>query len=155
MTDAASPAEHAAAITASRDRLVAFAVSCSDDDWRSRPLIEQGDDHRPVGVIVDHVADSYDYIGAWLSAIGAGQDPPVSAELVDTFNAAHAQDAAAVTRADAISHPGRSGDAVIALVSRLSVEDLERPDGRIGRFALILARHPDNHRAEIEAVLRG
>jgi hypothetical protein len=154
MTDAVSPADHAAAIAASRDRLVAFAASCSDDDWRSRPLTGQGDD-RTVGVIVDHVADSYDYIGAWLSAIGAGQDPPVSAELVDGFNAAHAQEAAAITPADAISHLGRSGDVVIALVSGLSLEDLERADGRIGRFAVILARHPDNHRAEIEAALRG
>jgi hypothetical protein len=154
MTDAASPADHAAAIAASRDRLAAFAASCPEDAWRSRPLTGQGDD-RTVGVIVDHVADSYDYIGAWLSAIVAGQDPPVSAELVDSFNAAHARDAAAVTQPDAIAHLERSGDAVIALISHLSVDDLERADGQVGRFAQILARHPDNHRAEIEAVLRG
>jgi hypothetical protein len=154
MTDAVSPADHAAAITASRDRLVAFAASCSDDDWLARPLSAQGDD-RTVGVIVDHVADAYDYIGAWLDAIVAGQEPRVGPELVDKFNAAHASTAAAVTQTEAITHLQRSGDAVIALVSRLSTDDLDRADGRVGRFAQILTRHPDNHRAEIEAALRG
>jgi hypothetical protein len=154
MTDAASPADHVAAIAAARDRLLAFAASCSADDWMARPLTGQGDD-RTVGVIVDHVADSYDYIGAWLSAIVAGQEPAVSPELVDRFNAAHAKDAAAVTRADAMAHLQRSGDVIIALVSGLSSSDLERAGGRAGRFAQILARHPDDHRSEIEAALRG
>ncbi len=148
------PADHAAAIAAARDRLVEFAASCSDDDWLARPLAGQGDD-RTVGVIVDHVADACDYIGAWLCAIVAGQDPEVSPELVDGYNAAHARDAAAVTRADAAAHLQRSGDVIIALVSGLSPGDLERSGGRVGRLAQILARHPDDHRAEIEAALRG
>jgi DinB superfamily len=154
MNDAMSPAEHAAAIAAARDRLMAFAASCSDDDWLARPLAGQGDD-RTVGVIVDHVADSCGYIGAWLSAIVAGQDPPVSPELVDDFNAAHAVDAATVTQADAIAHLQSGGDVVVALVRGLSAGDLTRAGGRIGRLAQILARHPDDHRADIEAALRG
>jgi hypothetical protein len=154
MTDAVSPADHAAAIAASRDRLMAFAASCSDKDWLATPLAGEGDG-RTVGVIVDHVADSCDYIGAWLSAIVAGQDPAVGPELVDRFNAAHAANAAAVTQAGAIAHLQRSGDAVVALVRGLSAGDLARAGGRVGRFAQILARHPDDHLAEIEAALRG
>jgi len=154
MTNVLSPADHAAVIVAARDRLLSFAASCSDGDWVARPLADQGDD-RTVGVIVDHVADAYDYIGAWLSAIAAGQDPEVGPELVDKFNATHARDAAAVTRADATAHVQRSGDVIVALVSGLSSDDLERAGGRVGRLAQILARHPDDHRAEIEAALRG
>lgn len=153
MTEPVTPADHAAAITASRDRLQAFAASCPDEAWRARPLSDQGDS-RAVGVIVDHVADSCDYIGAWIGAIVAGQDPPVSPELVDSFNAAHAARATGITQAEAAEHLRRSGDVVIALISGLADADLGLAEGRVGRFAQILARHPDDHRAEIEAALR-
>jgi hypothetical protein len=153
MTDPVTPADHAAAIAAARDRLRAFATSCPDEAWRATPLSDQGDS-RAVGVIVDHVADSCDYIGAWISAIVAGQDPPVSPELVDRFNAAHAASAAGVTQADAAEHLQRSGDVVIALIGGLADTGLGLAEGRVGRFAQILARHPDDHRAELEAALR-
>ncbi len=154
MTDPVTPAEHAAAIAAARDRLQTFAASCPDEVWRATPLADHGDG-RAVGVIVDHVADSCDYIGAWISAIVAGADPPVSPELVDEFNAAHSAAAATVTQADAGAHLQRSGDAVIALIRGLAPTDLALADGRVGRFAQILARHPDDHRAQIEAAIRG
>jgi DinB superfamily len=141
-------------MAASRDRLQAFAASCSDDLWTATPLSEQGDG-RTVGVIVDHVADAYEYIGALLAAIVAGQDPQVSPELVDEFNSAHAAAAAAITQADAAAHLQRSGDAAIALVSGLAETDLALAGGRVGRFAQILTRHPDDHRAQIEAAISG
>ena len=153
MTELVTPADHAAAIAASRDRLQAFAASCSDEEWRASPLSNQGDS-RTVGLIVDHLADSCDYIGAWISAIVAGQDPRVSPELVDRFNAAHAASAAGITRADAAEHLQRSGDVVIALISGLADADLGLAGGLVGRFAQILTRHPDDHRAEIESALR-
>jgi DinB superfamily len=154
MTDPVTPAEHATAIAASRDRLQAFAASCPDDVWAAAPLTEQGDG-RTVGVIVDHVADAYEYIGALLTAIVAGQDPAVGPELVDEFNAAHAAAAAAISQAEAAAHLQRSGDAAIALIRGLTEADLALADGRVGRFAQILARHPDDHRAQIEAAIRG
>jgi hypothetical protein len=154
MTDPLSPAEHAAAIAASLARLQAFAASCPDEVWHSTPLSELGDS-RTVGVIVDHVADSCDYIGAWISAIAAGQDPALGPELVDQFNAAHAAHAANVTKTDAAAHLQRSGDVLIALINGLTAGDLALADGRVGRLAQILARHPDDHRAEITAACRG
>jgi len=131
MTDVITPSDHAAAITAARDRLQAFATACPDQVWRAAPLGDQGD-HRTVAVIVDHVADSYDYIGAWLSAIVAGEDPPVSPELVDELNAAHAADRAHVAQAEAVAHLQRSGDAVVALVGGLTVSELEIEAALIG-----------------------
>lgn len=152
MTDAHSPAEHAALIAAARDRLLAFAAACTDDTWHARPLAGHGD-HRMVGVIVDHVADAYDYMGAWVRELLAGNTPPVDVALVDRLNAAHASESAHLTQAGAMEHLTRSGDELIALVSALTGEDLEAGGGRVRRFAEIAARHPDTHRTDIEEAL--
>ncbi|MGO8956117.1 MAG: DinB family protein [Streptosporangiaceae bacterium] len=153
MTDGYSAAEHAAQIGAARDRLLAFAAVCTDDQWHAAPLSEQGDG-RPAGVIVDHVADAYDYLSSWMSAIVAGDNPPVSPQLVDELNAAHASRAAALTQAAAMQHLQASGDAIVALVSGLDASDLDAGGGRVRRLAEIAARHADDHRVAIEAALR-
>jgi uncharacterized damage-inducible protein DinB len=152
MTDARSAAEHAELIAAARDRLLAFAAACTDDTWHARPLAEHGD-HRPVGVIVDHVAHAYEYMGGWMREILAGDTPPVDVALVDRLNAAHAGDAGHLTQAGAMEHLTRSGDELIALVSGLTDDDLEAGGGRVRRFAEIAARHPDMHRTDIEEAL--
>lgn len=153
MTDANSPAGHVTQIAAARDRLQAFAAVCTDDDWRAAPLSDQGD-ARPVGVIVDHVADAYDYLGNWISAIVAGEDPEVNPQLVDELNAAHAGSAGTLTQAGAIEHLQTSGDAIIALTGELAAGDLDAGGGRVRRLAEIAARHADDHRAAIEAALQ-
>src|SRR5215472_15781148 len=96
--DARSPAQYAADIDAARERLVAFAAGCSPEQWRAAPL---DGDPRPVGVIVDHVADAYDYMGGWVRRILAGE--PVDGTTVDGLNAEHAS-AAAMTPDEAIDH---------------------------------------------------
>jgi hypothetical protein len=152
MTDVDSPAEHAAHIKAARDRLLAFAAVCAVDDWHATPLSEQGDG-RPVGVIVDHVADAYDYLGNWISAIVAGADPQLNAQLVDELNAAHATTAGTLTQADAMEHLQASGDALVAMISELTGSDLDLAGGRVRQLAEIAARHGDDHRAAIQAAL--
>ena len=64
------PAAYAADIEAARDRLIAFASGCGDEEWRAAPL---DGDPRPVGVVVDHVADSYEYLAGWIRQLVAGQ----------------------------------------------------------------------------------
>lgn len=152
MTDARSPAEHAELIAAARDRLLAFAARCTDATWQARPLAGHGD-HRPVGVIVDHVADAYEYMGNWVREILAGQTPPVDGALVDRLNAAHAGGTAHLTQAGAMEHLTRSGDELIALIAALTADELEAGGGRVRRFAEIAARHPDTHRTDIEEAL--
>ena len=61
--DERPPAAYAAEIEAARDRLIAFAGGCSEEEWRAAPL--EGDP-RPVAVVVDHVADSYEYLAGWI-----------------------------------------------------------------------------------------
>src|SRR5215472_12290181 len=152
MTDERSPAEHAELIAAARDRLLAFAGACTDDTWHARALAEHGD-HRTVGVIVDHVADAYEYLGGWVGEILAGAPPQVDADLVDQLNAAHAEAAETLTQAGAMEHLTRSGDEMVALIAGLKAGDLEAGGGRVRRFAEIAARHADTHRTDLQEAL--
>jgi hypothetical protein len=148
--EAGDPAAYAADIDAARERMIAFVTSCTEQEWRAAPL--EGDP-RPVAVVVDHVADAYDYLAGWMRQIVAGQQVEVSSEVVDALNARHALAAAAVTRADAADHLRHSGTAISGLVAGLSAADLTAGDGRVRRLAQIAARHADDHRADLETAL--
>ena len=150
--DVRSPAEYAAEIDAARDRLIDFAAGCSPGQWCAAPL--QGDP-RPVGVIVDHVAHAYEYMGGWLRRILAGEDVAVDGAAVDALNAEHAVAAAGVTADEAIEHLRRSGADFSGLVAGCSAAGLQAGGGRVARFAQIAIRHPDDHRAEIESAFGG
>ncbi len=150
MTDERSPAEHAAQIDAARQRLLTFVQQCTDDDWSAAPL---DGDPRPVGVVLDHVAHSYEYMAGWMRDILDGQQVDVNADTVDMHNAQHAAQAAQVSRARAADHLRVSGDEIIGLVAGLDAAQLDAGDGRIRRFAEIAARHADSHRADVETAL--
>ncbi len=144
------PAEYASDIAAARERLLGFVAGCSAGDWRACVL---GGDPRPVGVVVDHVAHSYEYLARWMQEILAGHDPAVNADVIDDLNAQHATRALHVGHAAAADHLRRSGDAIVALVAGLGPGDLDAGNGRVRRFAEIAIRHADDHRSEIEAAL--
>lgn len=148
--DVRSPAQYAADIDAARERLIAFAGGCTDEQWKAAPL--EGDP-RPVGVVVDHVAHSYEYLAGWVRDILAGLPVTVNSDVVDALNAEHATAAVALTRAEAIEHLRRSGTAMSQLVAGCTAADLQAGDGRVERFAQIAIRHADNHRTEIETAL--
>ena len=148
--DARIPAQYASDIDAARERLVAFVSGCTDEQWKAAPL---DGDPRPVGVVVDHVAHSYEYLAGWARQVLAGEAVTVSADVVDALNAEHAARAAAVTRAEAVEHLRRSGAAMSRLVAGCTAEELQAGEGRVERFAQIAIRHADGHRAEIEAEL--
>jgi DinB superfamily len=148
--DGRSPAGCASDIDDARERLVAFAGSCAGEQWTCAPL--EGDP-RPVGVIVDHVADSYEYLAGWMRRILAGEAVTVTADIVDGLNAEHAVAAAAVTQAEAVDHLRRSGAELSALVAGCAPDHLSAGDGQVERLARVAIRHADSHRAEIEAAL--
>jgi hypothetical protein len=148
--DARSPAQYASDIDAARERLVAFVSGCTDEQWKAAPL---DGDPRPVGVVVDHVAHSYEYLTGWIRQVLAGEAVTVDGDVVDALNAEHAARAAAVTPAEAIEHLRRSGAAMSQLVAGCTAEELQAGQGRVERFAQIAIRHADSHRAEIEAGL--
>lgn len=148
--DARDPAACAADIDAARERLIAFVAGCGEEEWRAAPL---DGDPRPVAVVVDHVADAYDYLAGWMHQILAGQQVEVNNDVLDALNARHARKAAGVSQADATEHLRRSGAAISELVAGLSAADLAAGDGRVRRLAWIAARHADDHRADIQTAL--
>ncbi len=150
--DAGSPAACAAQIDAARDRLIGFVDGCTEEQWRAAPLAPDGDP-RPVAVVVDHVADAYEYLAGWIRRIVAGEQVDVDSDVVDALNAEHATAAAAVTRAEATGHLRRSGAVISDLVGGLSAADLAVANGQILLLAQIAARHADNHRTDLEAAL--
>jgi hypothetical protein len=145
------PAEIAAAIADARQKLAGFASECSEEQWSSSPLGEE--DPRPVCVIVDHVADAYDYIRGWLEAMLNGENLEITSEDVDHLNAQHASIADVHPRAEVIEHLDRSGDQLIELISNLRPDQLAIENGRLERLAMIASRHADGHRSELEAAL--
>ena len=150
MSDDLSPAQHAVAIEESRQRLINFVLQCTDEQWQC--VLVEGDP-RPIGVITDHVAHAYEYLAGWIGELLAGASPEVSSEIVDGLNAEHAAEAAGMTPARVAGHLKTSGDALINLIKGLEPAQLELGDGRVGRFAVIAARHADGHREEIQAAL--
>ena len=124
---------------------------CSAADWQACVL---GGDPRPVGVVVDHVAHSYEYLAGWMREILAGENPDVNADLIDELNAAHAAAAARVSQAAAVDHLRSSGDVIIRLVGGFTPADLDAGSGRVRRLAEVAIRHADGHRSEITAALR-
>jgi DinB family protein len=148
--DEQDPTAYAASIEAARDRLIAFATGCSEQEWRAAPL--EGDP-RPVAVVVDHVADSYEYLAGFIRQIIVGDPVEVTGEIVDDLNAEHASAAAAVSQAEAAEHLRRSGAAISALIAGLSADELGAGDGRVRLFAQIAIRHADNHRTDIQTAL--
>jgi hypothetical protein len=92
-------------------------------------------------------------MGAWVREIAADGEPEVTVAQIDRLNAEHARQAELVTQAEAAGHLRRSGAEFVEIIRSLAPSDLERQNGRVRRFAEIAARHPDNHRSEIQAAL--
>lgn len=150
MTDNLSPADHAANIDAARQLLTDFVEGCDEAQWASSPI---DGDPRPVGVIADHVGHAYEYLAGWITEIIDGGSPEVDSDVVDELNADHAGSGSVPTQAQVTGHLKESGDALIALVGGLTAAQLELGEGRVGRFAMIAARHADSHREEIQEQL--
>jgi len=150
MSEDLSPAEHAAAIDAARQRLIDFVQGCPDDQWESAPI---DGDPRPVSVITDHVAHAYEYLAGWISELLAGDAPEVDADLVDALNAAHAAGTGSLTQAEVSAHLKASGDALISLFAGMEPAQLALRDGQVARFAMVATRHPDGHRTELQDAL--
>jgi hypothetical protein len=139
-------------VLAARERLIAFVGTCSDEQWGASPLAD--DDPRTVGVIVDHVADAYEYLGSFVTRLTLDERIEVSPEIIDGLNARHASAVASPTRESALEHLVRSGDAFVAVIEPLTAEQLHGGHSlTIARFAEIAARHADSHRVELETAL--
>lgn len=150
MSDAA---ELAQAVSAARGRLIEFVGRCPEERWTSSPLAD--DDPRSIAVIVDHVADAYEYLGSFVAKLAQGEPVEVSPEIVDELNARHSRTVVPPTRDAVVDHLRHSGDRFVALIEPMTADQLSAGEGRvtITRFAEIAALHADDHRVELEAAL--
>jgi hypothetical protein len=151
MTDASDLASD---VRAARERLIVFVGRCPTQSWSSSPLAD--DDPRTVAVIIDHVADAYEYLASFVAALTRSEPVEVSPDVVDDLNARHAAASVpAPTKESAIEHLVGSGDALVALIEPLNAQQLMRGEGpvTVAGFATIAARHADSHRIELEQAL--
>lgn len=134
-----------------RQRLLETVQSCDAEQWRAAP-IDDGDP-RSVGVLIDHVADSYEYILRWMRQIVDGEIPEVSPAVVDGLNAQHARVARDRQPDEVSGRLQRLGDDAVNFLAARSDEDLLLQGGRVRRLAGILISHTQNHREDVERVL--
>ncbi len=137
-------------IDEARQRLIGFVQRCTDGQWHASPV---DGDPRPVGVIADHVANAYEYLAGFIADLVAGKPVELSPAIIDDLNAEHAGGSGSVTPAHVADHLRSGADRLIALIAGLEPDQLDIGDGRVGRLAVIAARHADDHRTQIEESL--
>jgi hypothetical protein len=104
--------------------LAAFAETLSDAEW-STPVSQT--DHRPVGVIVNHVASMYPIeIDVARAVAGGNAVTDVSWDAVAQINAKNAQENATVTKASALELLRRNSHEAAAAVRSLTDAELDQ-----------------------------
>ena len=104
--------------------LAAFAESLSEAEWHT-PV--SGTDHRPVGVIVHHVASMYPIEVDLARTIASGKSvADVTWEVVAELNGKHARDHQGVTQAEALELLRRNSREAAAAVRALTDEELDQ-----------------------------
>ena len=105
--------------------LAAFVEGLSETEWRA-PMTT-GNDRRPVGVVVHHVAFVYPIEVDLAKAIAGGKAvTDVTWEVVAGLNGKHASDQAAVTKAAALELLKKNSREAAAAVRAFTDEDLDR-----------------------------
>ena len=107
------------------DGLAAFVEGLSETEWRA-PMTT-GNDRRPVGVIVHHVAFVYPIEVDLAKAIASGKAvTDVTWEVVAGLNGKHAGDQAEVTKAAALELLKKNSREAAAAVRAFTDEELDR-----------------------------
>jgi hypothetical protein len=141
--------------------LADFAATLSDAEWQTTLIT----DHRPVGVVVHHVANMYPLEIQLAQTVAAGKPVDgLTMASVDAINAAHAVEKADVTKAEAIAAVLRNSAAAAAAIRAFSEADLDRAapvslyDGAPVTCQFVLedhaVRHSYHHLATIRAAVR-
>jgi hypothetical protein len=105
--------------------LAAFVEGLSETEWRT-PM-STGNDRRPVGVIVHHVAFVYPIEVDLARAIASGKAvTDVTWEVVAGLNGKHASDQVAVTKAAALELLRKNSREAAAAVRAFTDDELDR-----------------------------
>jgi DinB superfamily len=101
--------------------VIAFAETCSDDDWQTRCPNEE----RTVGVLFDHVAAGNEQAMGWIQSFLAGQPVRITREELHASNAEHALKAAGRPRPETIADLRASSARTAELIGGLSQDRLD------------------------------
>jgi hypothetical protein len=102
---------------------IAFAQRCSEPQWRAICP----DEGWSVGVAAHHLAEDHMVLAGLAQAVATGQPvPALTGEMIDQFNAQHAQQHAACTREETVALLRTNGAAAASIIRELSDEQLER-----------------------------
>jgi DinB family protein len=104
--------------------LAAFAEKLSEEEWKVPMAL--GNDRRPVGTIVHHVASIYPIEIEVARAVAGGQAPDVTWDAVAELNAKHAREVAGVSKAATLELLRKNSREAAAAVRKLTDEELDR-----------------------------
>lgn len=144
--------------------LAAFAEALTDAEWKTPVPGGSGNDGRPVGVVVHHVASVYPIEIHLAKAIAGGNAvTDVPWEAVNEMNANHARDNGGVSRADTLELLRKNSSDAAAVVRSLTDEELDTAAPFSLSFGAPMTsqfviedhalRHPWHHLARIRAAL--
>jgi DinB superfamily len=142
--------EYAAELERANEDAIAFATSCSPEEWAA---VVPGEDWS-VGVVVHHVAEGYDLVSRWIDCALGGRPIEDTGEGIDAANLRHAQDFAGVGVDECVELLRNRGAAAVAKLHRLGESDLEKttafgPAGgqpfSVEQFCLAAAGHVHSH----------
>jgi hypothetical protein len=145
-------AEIADEFAAANAEVLAFARSCSEEQWL-RTVPGEG---WTVGVVVHHVAEGHAQGLRWLQAMARGDGVADTAEGIDAVNEAHAARAEGIGPAETLVLLESNGAELESALRGLTDEELDRraPFGPAGGrelptvdLAVVTARHAREHLA--------
>jgi len=115
----------AARIEEGANGLAAFAEKLTDAEWKS-PGSTGGNDRRPVGVVIHHVASVYPIEVDLAKTIGSGKAvTEVTWEAVAELNSGHSKEQAAVGKAEALELLRKNSREAAAVVRTFTDEQLD------------------------------
>jgi hypothetical protein len=142
--------------------LADFAEGLSEEEWRTP--VTSGNDRRPVGVLVHHVAFMYPIEIDVVRAVASGKSVmDVTWDAVAGINAKHASDNAGVTKAAALELLRKNSREAAAAVRALTDDELDQAAPFSLSFGAPVTsqfviedhplRHPWHHLARIRKAL--
>jgi hypothetical protein len=136
--------------------VIAFAKTCSDEDWGTACPNEQ----RTVGVVFDHIATGNPQVVVWIREFLDDRPVEITPEILNARNAEHARRVAARPRVETIDDLVSGSRATSEYMRGLSDEQLgvvqefgwagPKDAGWVAGAAL---RHPRNHLKSIREAL--
>jgi DinB superfamily len=153
-----TPSEYAEDLEQANQDAIAFATSCSPEDWVTVVPGEQW----PVCVVVHHVAEGYDLVSRWIDCALAGHPIEDTAEGIDAANLRHAEAFAGVEVAETLELLRTSGAAAVAKLGRLGESDLAKTAAfgpatgqqfSVEQFCMAAAGHVRSHLGRARAAV--